>query len=331
MLSSLSHPEGCVSAQSLRQGFACGFEFFSNEAQAKEPGSHRVLGVFVLLWLWGSALGIFCHLAQCQAKLDVALELSRVKSALAIFGWVVKLEKSELDGSLGEGGVEVKHVVSRFVVMGVSGTPGSCVPKVCQLAHGGWLFVVELFKEVCVNHPAVASDACVVEVECFFDQGFMACHDVDQIPQGFCVVAVGSDMDVHSATVLRVGNGSAFAKGSDQLLQGFDVFVVKNRGDHFGLLAEGVLDADVLHDLPGSALVVFAGVAVVAAALMFDGVFGVEVFCDHLDGCLAGDACHFDLDPNRLFLHVFDLFCCVLHACSPLPSGHCIYHSKGDT
>lgn len=58
----------------------------------------------------------FRGLAECQAKLNVAFQLSGVKSALSGFGGVVELEKSELNRALGEGRVEVEHMVTAAVI-----------------------------------------------------------------------------------------------------------------------------------------------------------------------------------------------------------------------
>ena len=59
----------------------------------------------------------------------------------------------------------------------------------------------------------------------------MACHQVCQVPKGLCSVAVGSDVDVHSAHVARVALGFVVPELSDQFLQAFDVLVGEDRGE----------------------------------------------------------------------------------------------------
>ena len=57
------------------------------------------------------------HLAQGQAKLNVAFQLTGVEAVALAVRRLVKLEKPELDRALGEGGVEVKHMVAAVIVM----------------------------------------------------------------------------------------------------------------------------------------------------------------------------------------------------------------------
>ena len=69
---------------------------------------------------WGLGLAVlhrFCHLAECEAKLNVALELSGVEPVLLAVCRGVELEESELDRALGKGGVEVQHMVAAVVVV----------------------------------------------------------------------------------------------------------------------------------------------------------------------------------------------------------------------
>ena len=66
----------------------------------------------MLLWLRACGSYFLCHLAQGQAKLNVALKLAGVDAVLLSACRCVKLEKSELNCALGEGGVEVKHSVA---------------------------------------------------------------------------------------------------------------------------------------------------------------------------------------------------------------------------
>ena len=105
--------EGCVAAQSLGQNLSCGLELVANESQPKEPGAHRILGVFVLLGLCAGELDFLRHLAKGQAKLNVALELPGMKAVEFSIGWCVELEQSELDGPLGKGCVIIQHAIPR--------------------------------------------------------------------------------------------------------------------------------------------------------------------------------------------------------------------------
>ena len=90
-------PEGGISGQPLGQDFSCGGEFLSNEAQPEEPGSHGVLGIFVLLGFGAGGADFLCHLAQGQAKLDVALQLSGVKVVLLAVCGSIELEEAEFE------------------------------------------------------------------------------------------------------------------------------------------------------------------------------------------------------------------------------------------
>ena len=90
-------PEGCISSKVAGQEISGRCELLADEAHAKEPGSHGVLGVFALLGLGACRPHILCHLAQGQAKLNVAFELSCVDAAPTLCGRLVKLEEPELD------------------------------------------------------------------------------------------------------------------------------------------------------------------------------------------------------------------------------------------
>ena len=95
----------------------------------------------------------FRGLAECQAKLNVAFQLSGVKPALAGFGGVVELEKSELDRALGEGRVEVEHMVAApVVVCAPEIVAEGRVPNLRKLAHRGGLCSVQPSQEGNVNN-----------------------------------------------------------------------------------------------------------------------------------------------------------------------------------
>ncbi len=87
----------CISLKVSCKEVSCCCEFVAHETQSHQPGSHCELGVFTLLWLGACCSQVLCHLAECQAKLNVALELSCVKSVFLSVGRLVELEKSEFD------------------------------------------------------------------------------------------------------------------------------------------------------------------------------------------------------------------------------------------
>src|SRR5699024_7485278 len=108
--------EGCVTGKAAGQDVSCGFELPADKAQAKEPGAHGVFGVLILLGLGAGGAHRLGHLAESQAKLDVAFQLPSVKAIAPSVRRGVKLEKPELDRAFGEGGVEVEHMVAATVV-----------------------------------------------------------------------------------------------------------------------------------------------------------------------------------------------------------------------
>ena len=302
--------EGCVAVQSLSQQFPCGFEFVADEAQAEKPSPHRVFGVFVLLGLGACGADFLCQLAQCQAKLNVALEVSGVKSALALGGGGIELEKPELNRAFGKGGVEVEHMVSAVVVVLASAVGGvvACVPNVCQLRHRGGLLLIDLLQEPGVNRPAVPGDAAAAQVEGYGNEALVACHNVDQVAEGLRGVSLCADVDVDSAASSGIALGSGFAKLPEKLLQSFHIAVGEDRGNQFAFFNVRSGDADILLEFPFPTLLVPStpgGVAVAVGGIFVPAC--AEVGGGKL-GCLgAGDAVHFNLDPDGLLLHFSDL------------------------
>src|SRR5699024_6099308 len=159
-------PESCVPRKMAGQKISGRCELLADEAQAEEPGSHGVFGVLVLLGFGACRPHILCHLAQRQAKLNVAFELSCVDAAPALCGRLVKLEEPELDCSFGKGGVEVEHMVAAVVVMLVPAVACAVagVPDVRKLRHRLGLSAVDLGEEVGVYRAAVAAHAAAVEL-----------------------------------------------------------------------------------------------------------------------------------------------------------------------
>ena len=89
-------PEGSVSGKVAGQKIPCRCKFLADEAQAEEPGAHGVFGILVLLGLGACRPYILCHLGKCQAKLDIAFQLSRMDASPALFRRSIELEKPKL-------------------------------------------------------------------------------------------------------------------------------------------------------------------------------------------------------------------------------------------
>lgn len=113
----------------------------------------------------------------------------------------------------------------------------------------------------------------------------MACHQVRKVAQGLCGVVCCSDVNVNSASASSVALGSGLAQSSAKLLQGFDVAVVQNRGNHFALVGIVTGDAYILLELPFAAFGVPGANRAVAVAV--GGIFnpvGPEEFCGNSCG-----------------------------------------------
>ena len=94
----------------------------------------------------------------------------------------------------------------------------------------------------------------------------MACHDVGKVAQGLrCVISL-SKVNMDSTSPGGVTLCSGLAESSAKLLQGFDVAVVQDRGNHFALVGIVACNAYVLLELPFASLrVPFADRAVAVA------------------------------------------------------------------
>lgn len=302
--------EGGVSVQALCKEFSCGLEFVADEAEAKEPGAHRVFRVLGLLGFRACGLDLFGHLAEGQAKLNVALKLSGVEAVLLAARGCFELEKPELNRALGEGSVEVKHMVAAAVVVVVATVAFAlaAVPDVCELRHRLGLLAVDLVEEVGVDRAAVSCNALAVNLEGACDEAFVAGHDVCQVAEGLGCVALGADVNVNSASSGRVALGARSAKDPDEFLQGFHVVVGEDRGDHLALFGFRPGDANVLREFPFAALGVPSAPGAVSVAAV--GVFEAAR-SEKVGGCLgccpAGDVVHFNLNPDGLLLHLVDL------------------------
>ena len=89
--------ECVVACKVFGKRFPCGLEFASDKAHSHQPSPHCELFVFLLLFLGACASEVLCHLAHCEAKLNVALELACVEAVLLSVCRRCELEKSELD------------------------------------------------------------------------------------------------------------------------------------------------------------------------------------------------------------------------------------------
>ena len=302
--------EGCVTGKAAGQDISCGFELLTDEAQAEEPGAHGVFGVLVLLGLGTGSSHRLGHLAERQAKLDVTLQLAGVKAVAFSVAGGIELEKPELDRALGEGGVEVEHMVAAVIVMVASAVVGALapIPNVGKVGHGGGLPAVDLFQEAGVNRAAVPAHAVMVEVEGFGQKALVACHDVGQVAQGLRGVALGADVDVNSAAPGGVALGAHSAKPPNQLLQGFHVGVSQDWGDQLAFFAVRTGNGNVLLEFPLASLAVPCAPGAVPVAV---GGALVAPGAKELGGDLcrpaAVDVVHLDLDPNGLLLHFLDL------------------------
>ena len=110
-------PEGGVAVQVFGEEVSYRGEFVADESEAEEPGAHRVFRVFVLLGFGAGGFDFLRQFAERQAKLNVALELSRVDAVLLAALGCVELEKPGFNRSLREGGVKVEHVVAAGIVV----------------------------------------------------------------------------------------------------------------------------------------------------------------------------------------------------------------------
>ena len=154
----------------------------------------------------------FRGLAECQAKLNVAFQLSGVKSALATVAGVVKLKKSELDRALGEGRVEVEHVVAAAVVVCASAIVAEGrVPNLRKFAHRCGLCRIQPSQEGGVDRFAVVVDAAFGNVDCSCEEVLVACHDVGEVSQALRCVSVRSNVDVNSAAEAGVALGACLS------------------------------------------------------------------------------------------------------------------------
>lgn len=187
----------------------------------------------------------------------------------------------------------------------------SFVPDVRELFHRLRLFLVEAVKEGAVHRAAVASEAAPVDAHRGDQEAFVACHEVGEVSECLRRVAALADVDVYAAHVGGVALRSRVAQSSQKFLQAFDVFVVQDGRDQFGLLGAACgFDADVALEFPlASPVVPCAPSAVAVAPCRVLEVSRAEEVCRDSRRVPAADAVHLDFDADGLLLHVLDLPC----------------------
>ena len=304
----LSFPSGgCVSPcgiarQVLQKVVAAGLELVTDQAKAEHPAAE---GIFFIVCFRFPCRGFLLGqrlMGHGKAELDVGFDFAGVEGAV---------EKAELDGPLGEGGVEVQAVVAATVVMHVPSVGGFHVPEICEFRHRRRPFLVEFLEELCVGLAAVAVFPARVDAQCAVDQVFLAVKDVHQIPQGLRCEPFRSHMDVDAAGA--VGEGTGSAQGADEFLQARDVVVRKDGADHFGAVVRRCfnsastdllfgIQAGIVHGFPFPSLSVFCDVGVVGAAFVVFA-FRPEEGGHQAGRLAAGDSCHFDFDAKVLCFH----------------------------
>lgn len=211
---------------------AGGFEFLSDEAQAEEPAPEGVFGVVGFRPRRACRLAVQCLGAHCQAKLDVAFDLSRMERCV---------ECAELNGArralCGESGMQVEQVVAAVVVMPACAAPpvvGASavvlVPKLGEGVHGGRLLPVEDFEEIGLHRLAPAFAPAVTDAKRLREEILFRVDDVHQIAQRSGRVLAEADVDVDAAGAVNLRAG--FAQSADDILHHLDVFPAAHGADY---------------------------------------------------------------------------------------------------
>ena len=164
-----------VARQVLQKVMAAGLELVANQAEAEHPAAEGVFFIVRFGFPRRCFLLCQCLMGHGKAELDVGFDFTGVKGAV---------EKAELDGAFGKGGVEVQAVVAATVVMHVPSAGCFHVPEVGEFCHRRRPFLVQFFEEPFVGLAAVAVFPARVDAQCAVDQVFLAVKDIHQIPQG---------------------------------------------------------------------------------------------------------------------------------------------------
>ena len=292
---------------------SCGLELVAVEPEVYQPcseGEFRVAGDCLLA---ACAALCFCLVADREAQLDVCFDLACVGRAV---------EASELDRSFLPHAVQVERVVAAAVV--VLSWRRSCplyqIVLSCVMLFSPRVLILSRKQASTFLHQR--SDLLASRLERCEEQGFLACHDVCEVPEAACVVCACPDVDVDAAA--GVDPHSRVPQLPYELLYRLDVAVPADWADQFApvvVVCAGAVpflgaDARVAHDLPYPSAVVRYLVGAVGAAGVFLG--GAQVLCDCLCCIVACHACEFDFDAEGLFSHVHDLCLLVLRACCRL-------------
>ena len=113
----------------------------------------------------------------------------------------------------------------------------------------------------------------------------MACHNVGEVAERLRRVAVGSDVDVDSASPCGVALRAGLSKPPAKFLQGFDVAVGQDRRYHLTFFAVRPRDAHILLEFPFPAAFVPCALGAVAVPA---GCVCVVVSSEELSGELRG-------------------------------------------
>ena len=95
-----------VAVQVAGQKLSGGCELVTDEAEPEEPGSHGVFRILDLGFFGAGGFDHQRHLAQCEAKLNVAFQFACVKPASALCVRVCELEASELNRGKAQSGCD---------------------------------------------------------------------------------------------------------------------------------------------------------------------------------------------------------------------------------
>ena len=177
-----------------------GLELVTDESEPEHPAPESVF-LIVRLGLPGRGFLLGQGLmSDGQAKLNVCLDFSGVERPV---------EKPELDGPFGEGGMQVQPVVAGAVVMMVPSVGCFLIPEVGDAVQRVRLFPIEVLQEGGVRFPAVPAFPRGVDLKGAVNHVFLARHNVHQVPQCLCREAFGPDVDVDAAGFIGKGPGLA--------------------------------------------------------------------------------------------------------------------------
>lgn len=115
-----------------------GLELVTDESEPEHPAAEGVF-LIVCFGLPGQS-----QMSDGQAELNVCLDFPGVECPV---------EKPELDGPFGEGGMQVQPVVAGAVVMMVPSVRGFLIPEVGDAIQRVRLFPIEVLQEGGVRFP----------------------------------------------------------------------------------------------------------------------------------------------------------------------------------